>query len=84
MSQPFASIHIAKSLKIADAQTKTCQKVWLPNRTGRLRRIKHENLTINIGHLADSGKVEMSIINKVNSSLKRWSIEMPNAPYSSR
>jgi hypothetical protein len=84
MSQPFASIHIAKSLKIADAQTKTCQKVWLPNRTGRLRRIKHENLTINIGHLADSAKFEMSTINKIYSGLTGWSFEMPNAPYSSR
>jgi len=25
--------------------------------------IKHETLTINIGHLADSGKLEMSTIN---------------------
>jgi len=68
----------------ADTQTKTCQRLLLLQHTERLRRKKHENLTINIGHLADSGKVEMSIINKVNSSLKRWSIEMPNAPYSSR
>jgi hypothetical protein len=33
MSQRFATIHIAKSLKKADSQTKTCQRVWLYNHT---------------------------------------------------
>jgi len=33
MSQRFATIHIAKSLKKAGAQTKTCQRVWLPKHT---------------------------------------------------
>ncbi len=80
----LASIHIAKSLKKADTHTKTCQRVWLPQHTDRLRRIKHENLTINIGHLADSAKFEMSTINKIYSVLKQWSFEMPNAPYSNR
>jgi hypothetical protein len=46
--------------------------------------IKHENTTINIGHLADSAKFEMSTINKIYSGLTSWSFEMPNAPYSSR
>jgi len=68
----------------SDTQTKTCQRVWLPRHTDRLRRIKHENLTINIGHLADSAKFEMSTINIIYSGLIGWSFEMPNAPYSSR
>jgi hypothetical protein len=36
--------------QIADTQTKTCQRVWLPNRTDRQRRIKHENTTMCIVH----------------------------------
>ncbi len=31
-SQPFASIHIAKSLEKPTAKAKTCQRVWLPHR----------------------------------------------------
>ncbi len=42
----------------ADTQTKTCQRVWLPQHTDKQRRRKHENLTKNIGHLADSTKFE--------------------------
>ena len=34
----------------ADTQTKTCQRVWLPQPTDRLRRIKHENTTMCIVH----------------------------------
>jgi hypothetical protein len=34
----------------ASALSKTCQRVWLPNRTDRLRRIKHENTTMCIVH----------------------------------
>ena len=34
----------------ADTQTKTCQRVWLPQHTDRLRRIKHENTTMCIVH----------------------------------
>jgi len=30
----------------ADTQTKTCQRVWLPQHTDRLRRKKHENTTL--------------------------------------
>jgi hypothetical protein len=41
-------------------------------------------VTINIGHLADSAKFDMSTINKIYSGLILWSFEMPNAPYSSR
>jgi len=82
-STPFATIHIAKSRKNPNAQTKTCQRVWLPQLTGRRRR-KHENLTINIGHLADSDKLKMSTFNEIFSGLTGWNFEMPNAPYSSR
>ena len=83
-SHPFAPIHIAKSLKNADAQAETCQRVWLPQHTDRLLWIKHENTTINIGHLADSGKFEMSTFNKKYSGLIVGSFEMPNALYSQR
>lgn len=51
---------------------------------GKPVEIKHENTTINIGHLADSGKLEMSTCNKIYSGLIVWSLEMPNAPYSQR
>jgi len=34
----------------ASAQTKTYQRVWLPQHTDRLRRIKHENTTMCIIH----------------------------------
>ena len=34
----------------ADTQTKTCQRVWLPQHTDKLRRIKHENTTHGIVH----------------------------------
>jgi len=43
---------------------------------------KAKGITINIGHLADSCKFEMSTIIKIYSGLKGWSLEMPNAPYS--
>lgn len=39
----------------ASALSKTCQRVWLPKRTGRLRRIKHENTTMCIVHAGFSG-----------------------------
>ena len=54
MSQRFATIHIAKSLKKADAQTKTCQRVWLHNHTAdrnnvnckdKIKKNKHQALT---------------------------------------
>ena len=38
-----------------DTQTKTCQRVWLPHHTVRLRRIKHENTTRGIKHWGLSG-----------------------------
>jgi len=34
----------------ADTHTKTCQRVWLPQHTDRLRRIKHENTIRGIKH----------------------------------
>ena len=41
-------------------------------------------LTINIGHLADSAKFEMSTFNKTYSGLTGYCFEKPNAPYSER
>ena len=78
MSTPFASIHIAKSLKKADAQTETCQRVRLPNHTDRLRRIKHENTTSCIVHLADSANFEGVTSNKRCSGLTGSCFESPN------
>lgn len=49
-----------------------------------MERDKTRLLTINIGHLADCGKFEMSTLNEIYSSFTGWSLEMPNAPYSSR
>jgi len=45
---------------------------------------KRQHTTINIGHLADSAKFDVSTIKKTYSDLIRWSFEMPNAPYSER
>lgn len=66
----------------ASSNSKACQRVCLCLPTGR--QINNESTTINIGHLADSIKFEMSTINKTYSGLISWSFEMPNAPYSSR
>ena len=41
--------------QIADTQTKTCQRVWLPHCADRLREIKHENTTHGIVHAGFSG-----------------------------
>ena len=53
----------------ADTQTNTCQRVWLPLRSDRQRRIKHENTTSCIVHLADSAKFEGVTFNKLCSGL---------------
>jgi len=45
---------------------------------------KAQHTTINIGHLVGSGKLKMSIINKIYSGLIVWNFEIPNAPYSHR
>ena len=62
----------------ADTQTKTCQRVWLPHRTDRLRRIKHENTTSCIVHLADSANFKVVTSNKLCSGLKGLCFESPN------
>ena len=49
-----------------------------------LIEIKHESTTINIGHLVDSAKLEMSTFNKTYSGLIGWCFKMPNVPYSDR
>ena len=50
-SQPYTLPSRSK----ADTQTKTCQRVWLPQHTVRLRIIKHENTTRGIKHWGLSG-----------------------------
>lgn len=65
----------------ADAQTKTCQRVWLPQQTARLRRIKHENTTRYIKHLAESANFKGSAFNKHRNCLIGNRFEMPNVSY---
>ena len=62
----------------ANAQTKTCQRVWLPQHTGRQRRIKHENTTSCIVHLADSANFKGVTSNKLCSGLTGLCFESPN------
>jgi len=45
---------------------------------------KGQQLTKNIGHLADSANLKACTSNKTFSGLLGWSYEMPNAPYSNR
>lgn len=65
----------------ADTQTKTYQRIWLPQHTDRLRRIKHENTTPYIKHLADSANFEIGTSSKLCNGLKRSRFEMPNVSY---
>jgi len=43
----------------AKTQTKTCQRVCLPQHTDRLRRIKHENTTMYIKNKRDSSSIKV-------------------------
>jgi len=79
--QPFASIHIAKSLKNARAQTETCQRVWLPQHTEKQMIIKHENTTRYIKHLAESANFKGGTSNKHRNGLIGNRFEMPNVSY---
>ncbi len=65
----------------ADTQTKTCQRVWLPMCTSRLRRIKHENTTRYIKHLAESANFKGGTFYKHRNDLIGNSFEMPNVSY---
>jgi len=62
----------------ADAQTKTCQRVWLSHHTDRLRGIKHENTTSCIVHLADSANFKGVTSNERCSGLTGLCFEAPN------
>ena len=64
-----------------DAQTKTCQRVWLPNPTERQRIIKHENTTRYMKHLAESANFKGCTINKHRNGLIGNRLEMPNVSY---
>ncbi len=54
----------------AETQTKTCQRVWLPQCTDRLLKIKHENLTKAIRNLGNMLILKFVVINKICSKLK--------------
>src|SRR5690554_4896561 len=62
----------------ANAQTNTCQRVWLPQHTGRQRRIKHENTTSCIVHLADSANFKGVTSNRLCGGLTGLSFKSPN------
>jgi|GEM_PF-1280929 len=65
----------------ANAQTKTCQRVWLPTHTDRQRRIKHENTTRYIKHLAESTNFKGGTFNKLYNGLIGNRFKMPNVSY---
>ena len=65
----------------ANSQSKTCQRVWLLQHTDRLRRIKHENTTPYIKHLAESTNFKVSTSNKHCNGLIGNRFEMPNVSY---
>ena len=62
------SIHIAKSLKKADTQTKTCQRVWLSQHRDGQRK-KHGHTTMCINHWADSAGFKGVTFNQLCGSL---------------
>jgi len=84
MSQSFASIHIAKSLKKADTQTKTCQRVCLPQHTDRLRRIKHENTTMYKNNSRNSSEFKGCSLFQLYRKLKKLSSEIGYYSYTYR
>jgi len=65
----------------ADAQSKTCQRVWLPKRTEIQQIIKHENTTRYIKHLAESANFKGGTFNKLCNGLIGNRFEMPNVSY---
>ncbi len=76
---PLLHIHThCQVAQKASAQTKTCQRVWLTNHTDSLRKIKHENTTSCIVHLADSAKFEGITSNKRCNGLTGSCLESPN------
>jgi hypothetical protein len=68
----------------SDTQTKTCQRECLPQHTGRLRKIKHENLTINIRNPGGLVNLDIKAFNKQSSGLIEKCLEIPHYAYSSR
>ena len=61
--------------------TKTIQRAWLPQPTGRLQIIKHENTTRNIRKPGDVGNLNFCTFNKNCSGLTSWSFEIPASAY---
>ena len=76
---PLLCIHThCQVAQIADTQSKTCQRVLLPQHTVGLRKIKHENTISCIVHLADSANFKGVAINKPCSDLTVLCFESPN------
>ena len=61
----------------ADAQTKTCQTVWLSQRTERRQIIKHENTTRNIRKPGGAGNLNFCTFIQIRNGLISWSFEIP-------
>jgi hypothetical protein len=62
----------------ANTQTKTCQRVWLPLRTERLRSIKHENTNSCLVHLTNSTNFEGIALNELCNGLTGSCFGSPN------
>ena len=62
----------------ADTKSKTCQRVWPPQLTDRLHRIKHENLTKAIRNLGNMLILKFIALNKIDGKLKINSFKIPN------
>jgi len=77
-NMPTLHNHTHCQVAEAIAQSKTCQRVWLPQHTYRLRRIKHENTTSCIVHLADSANFKGVASNKLCNGLTGLCFESPN------
>ena len=81
MKQPLRNHTHCQVAQKADAQTKTCQRVWLLQRTERQQIIKHENTTRYIKHLAESANFKGGTFNKHRNGLIGNRFEMPNVSY---
>jgi len=89
MSQRIAVIHIAKSLKKAYPQAKTCQRVCLPNRTMKMKLVANlkekyikmtesQPLTKAIRNLGNMLIFKLIALNRISAKLKSNRFKIPN------
>lgn len=78
MTKPTLRDHThCQVAQIADTQTKTCQRGWLPRHTYRLQRLKHENTTMYIKYLTESVNFKVVTFSEICSGSKGKCFEMP-------